>query len=78
MIFYLLNSNCTFNFSCESTQINDTISACDDIFVRDLLPNLFSSVTKLEFKLVDFSAISTELWCFMIRYIQIHTGCNLL
>jgi len=71
---YLFNMNqdrkdggAKIQFSCESTQINDTISACDDIFVRDLLPNLFSSVTKLEFKLVDFSAISTELWCFMIR-----------
>jgi len=74
---YLFNMNNERNegvgariqFSCESTQIHDSISTCDDIFVRDLLPNLFSAVTRLEFKLVDFSGISTDLWFYMISKI---------
>jgi uncharacterized protein YjbI with pentapeptide repeats len=61
-----VESGARIEFSCESTQVHGSLSASDDVFVRDILKHLFSSVNKLDFKLVDFSGVSTEMWTRML------------
>lgn len=61
-----VESGARIQFSCESTEVHGSLSASDDVFVHDVMQNLFTSINKLDFKLVDFSGVSTEMWTSML------------
>jgi len=54
-------------FRCEAGDISDTMHACEEVMVRQLIPGMFERIAKLDLKLVDFSAVSREMWINIFR-----------
>lgn len=62
-----VEEKCKVAFRCESGDINDTLSVCDDVIVAELMPGMFSRLSTLVWKLVDFSGIPPQRWVTILR-----------
>jgi len=58
---------CRVAFRCESGDIHDTLSVCDDVIVSEIIPGMFSRLSTLVWKLVDFSGIPPDRWVTILR-----------
>ena len=61
------DGKCRVAFRCESGDIHDTLSVCDDVIVSEIIPGMFSRLSTLVWKLVDFSGIPPDRWVTILR-----------